>query len=108
MLYKRQATTFISCPPLELFSKILLFIVPPNYEMGFSPLHPHCTHIGAYPDKRVLAVVFVCIITSFCDRSISAEKQNALLGHFWQKIFGGRIFGASLGLSFDPSLVVEH
>ena len=39
MLYKRQATTFTPCPPLELFSKILLFIVPaPNYEMGFSPL----------------------------------------------------------------------
>ena len=37
-VYKRQATTFFPCPPLELFSKMLLFIVPPNYEMGFSPL----------------------------------------------------------------------
>ena len=50
MLYKRQATTFIPCPPLELFSKILLFIVPPNYEMGFSPLDlgtniPQCVEL---------------------------------------------------------------
>ena len=105
---------FVDLPPLEMPELHVLQIA---IRGSFSDIwkYSHTADMLAQrrkrPDNRVLVAVFVCVITISCfGRVVSVIKvfrpkaENALLGHFRPKIFGGRNFGASL----ENMLVIDE